>query len=73
MEEYIFSRESQSCELKIMTMVTVIDSLPKSLLSGVVRKIRDLFPPTAGPLIFNGSLNFSLRIDLAGSDVEARN
>lgn len=42
-----------------------IGTLPKSLLSEAVRKIRDLLPSTAGPLTSNGLLNFPLRIDLS--------
>jgi len=52
-------------------MITVIESLPKLLLSEAIRKIRDSFPPAARPPMFNGSLNFSLRIDLTNR-LEAR-
>jgi len=46
--------------------------LPKSLLSEVVwKRIQDLFPPVASPLVFDGSLSFSLRIDLVEFDVES--
>jgi len=45
--------------------------LPKSLLSGAVWKIQDLFPPVASPLVFDGSLSFSLRIDFIEFDVES--
>jgi len=44
-------------------LVTVVDSLSKSLLSGAIRKIRDSFPPATESLTFDGSLNFPLRID----------
>jgi len=47
-------------------MITIIESLPKLLLSEAIRKIRDLFPPAAKPS--NVSLNFSLRLDLTNTD-----
>lgn len=50
--------------------VTVVNSLPKSLLSGAIRKIGDSFLSVAGLLTFNESLNFPLRIDSAGSEIE---
>ena len=52
-------------------MVTVLDMLPKSLISEAVWKIRDLFPSVASPLVFDGSLSFSLRIDLVEFDGES--
>jgi len=48
--------------------VTVVDSLPKWQLSGVVWKIRDSFPPTARSLTFDKPFNFSLRVNLVDSE-----
>lgn len=66
MGKHDFLHKFQSGELEIILMVTVVDLLSKSLLLGVVWKIRVSFPPTAQLLTFNRSLNFSSRIDLAG-------
>jgi len=55
----------------MIKMVIVFDMLSKSLLSKATWKIRDLFPPVASPLVFDGSLSFSLRIDIVEFDVES--
>jgi len=68
-----FSREFLSYILKMMTTVTVVTSLPKSLLSGAIRKIRDSFHPVMMRLLmFNESLNYPLRIDSTESEIEIR-
>jgi len=70
-EEHMFLREFVSL-LAIaylpLKKVTVVDSLPKWQLSGVVWKIWDSFLPAAGSLTFDEPFNFSLRINLVDSE-----
>jgi len=53
-------------------MHTVVNSLPKSLFSGAIRKIGNSFLPVAEFLTFNESLNFPWQIDSTRPKVEIR-
>jgi len=53
---------------KIWKEVTIVNWLPKWSLSGTIWKIRDSFSSAAGSLVFNGSFNFPLQINLMEHD-----